>query len=138
MSLNKKVGIIGGGNLGNKTWDLLARNNQVIVYDIVPCKCSPIGILFNDILECDIVIICISLNISNGEIDTDILIDLIGRLHRNNIKNIIIRSKVPPGTSDSLNSYYFPNLSDNLIMGVPKEINDISFKNWIDTEFDSN
>ena len=30
MYKNKKIGIIGGGNLGNNTWDLFARNNDVI------------------------------------------------------------------------------------------------------------
>ena len=35
MYKNKKIGIIGGGNLGNNTWDLFARNNDVIVYDLI-------------------------------------------------------------------------------------------------------
>ena len=38
MYKNKKIGIIGGGNLGNNTWDLFARNNDVIVYDLIPEK----------------------------------------------------------------------------------------------------
>ena len=113
MILNKKIGIIGGGNLGNKTWDLFATNNEVIVYDIIPEKCSPVGTLFNDIINCWVVIICISLPNNNGIIDTDIIIDLVGRLNNNNTENIIIRTKVPPGTCDSLNSYYLPDIYDD-------------------------
>lgn len=136
MILNKKIGIIGGGNLGNKTWDLFATNNKVIVYDIIPEKCSPVGTVFDNIVDCWLVIICISLPINNGIIDTDIIIDLVGRLNNNNIENIIIRTKVPPGTCDSLNSYYLPDIDDcykkdNLILGVSKDKDDIEFKKWI-------
>jgi hypothetical protein len=136
MILNKKIGIIGGGNLGNKTWDLFATNNEVIVYDIIPEKCSPVGTLFNDIINCWVVIICISLPNNNGIIDTDIIIDLVGRLNNNNTENIIIRTKVPPGTCDSLNSYYLPDIDDgykkdNLILGVSKDKDDIEFKKWM-------
>ena len=96
MYKNKKIGIIGGGNLGNNTWDLFARNNDVIVYDLIPEKCSPVGTIFNDILDCYIVIICISVPIVNGIIDTDIIIDLVGRLQNNKINKIILRTKIPP------------------------------------------
>ena len=95
MTLNNKIGIIGGSNLGNKTWDLFATNNEVVVYDIIPDRCSPVGTVFNDIINCKLVIICISLPINNGIINTDILVDLVGRLNNNNIKNILIRTKVP-------------------------------------------
>ena len=144
MYKNKKIGIIGGGNLGNNTWDLFARNNDVIVYDLIPEKCSPVGTIFNDILDCYIVIICISVPIVNGIIDTDIIIDLVGRLQNNKINKIILKTKIPPGTCDSLNTYYFPyfiknkDIKDSIIFGIPKDNNEDDVKEWITKSIDSN
>jgi len=130
-----KIGIIGGGNLGHDTWKTFAINNNVKVYDIIPERSSPPGTMFEDMLDCWAIIICISLQINqDGDIDTDPIVDIIGRLHKSDVKRIIIRTKIPPGTCDSMDVYYLPDLKmckeNKWILGIPKHNHNTELEEW--------
>lgn len=107
-----KIGVIWNGFVGKATRILECSDVELLVYDIRPKLCNPIGTNLNDICNCDLVFISVPtpmnkdgscyLNIVNSVVD--------------NIKNltdldkteIVIRSTVPPGTSDNLNCYFMP------------------------------
>ena len=132
LALN--IGIIGGGKLGNKTWEIFAKNNRTKVYDILPERSSPPGTTFDDILMCQIVVICINAPIEqNGQINTDMVIDLVGRLRNNGIKNIIVRNRMPHGLCDSLGVFYFPEIkgakSEIFILGKPSNYESLNSPN---------
>ncbi len=121
------IGIIGGGKLGNKTWETFAKTTRTKVYDAVPERSSPPGTTFSDMLDCWAVVVCISAPIDqNGQINTDMIIDLVGRLKAGGVSRIIVRNRMPHGMSDSLEVYYLPNIkgseSDIWILGKPKSI----------------
>lgn len=107
-----KIGIIGNGFVGKATNILKNDNVELIIYDIDPKLCDPIGTSLNDICNTDIVFISVPTPMnSDGSCHIGILQSVV-----NNIKNIcnldenliVIRSTVPPGTSDDLNCYFMP------------------------------
>ncbi len=107
-----KIGIIGNGFVGKATNILKNDNVELIIYDIDPKLCNPIGTSLNDICNTDIVFISVPTPMnSDGSCHIGILQSVV-----NNIKNIcnldenliVIRSTVPPGTSDDLNCYFMP------------------------------
>ena len=107
-----KIGIIGNGFVGKATNILKNDNVELIIYDIDPKLCNPIGTSLNDICNTDIVFISVPTPMnSDGSCHIGILESVV-----NDIKNIcnldenliVIRSTVPPGTSDDLNCYFMP------------------------------
>lgn len=107
-----KIGIIGNGFVGKATNILKNDNVELIIYDIDPKLCNPIGTTLIDICNTDIVFISVPTPMNaDGSCHIGILQSVV-----NNIKNIcnldenliVIRSTVPPGTSDDLNCYFMP------------------------------
>lgn len=107
-----KIGIIGNGFVGKATNILKNDNVELIIYDIDPKLCNPIGTSLHDICSTDIVFISVPTPMnSDGSCHIGILQSVV-----NDIKNIcnldenliVIRSTVPPGTSDDLNCYFMP------------------------------
>ena len=107
-----KIGIIGNGFVGKATNILKNDNVELIIYDIDPKLCNPIGTSLHDICNTDIVFISVPTPMNfDGSCHIGILESVV-----NDIKNIcnldenliVIRSTVPPGTSDDLNCYFMP------------------------------
>lgn len=107
-----KIGIIGNGFVGKATNILENKNVNLVIYDIDPNLCVPTGTTLKDICNTDIVFISVPTPMnSDGSCHIGILESVV-----NNIKEIcdlnenliVIRSTVPPGTSDHLNCYFMP------------------------------
>src|SRR5579872_1631434 len=108
-----KLGIIGNGFVGKATQFLKSSIvDTLYVYDIVPEKCTPVGLTFDKLAECDLIFIALPTPmLPNGCCYLDTIKQCIGDL--NSITNpaftsIILRSTVPPGTSEELGVYFMP------------------------------
>ena len=134
--------IIGNGFVGKAT-QILAENNpnlKMIIYDIDPQKCKPLGTKLKDLRECDIIFICVPTPMDkNGRNYLGIVESVVSDLKKIvdlSKTHIVIRSTVLVGTSDRLGCYFMPeflternwredfrNCSDWLfgLLGVSKE-----------------
>ena len=146
-----KIGIIGNGFVGKATNILKNDNVDLVVYDIDPNLCNPVGTSLEDICNTDIVFISVPTPMNkDGSCHIGILESVVG-----NIKNIcdlnenliVIRSTVPPGTADSLNCYFMPEFlteknfendfinNEHWIFGLKNTEQDITFKTKISELF---
>ena len=116
--LRMNIGIIGNGFVGHAT-KLLSKSdtvNKVLVYDIIPDKCDPVGTLLDDLVQkCQVIFICVPTptNLDTGKCHTGIVVDLVKTLNVLSEKyskaiEVVVRSTVPPGTSDSLGVHFMP------------------------------
>jgi len=141
------IGIIGNGFVGKATALLHSKNNNLIVYDIIPELCKPIKVQFKAFNFCDIIFLCLPTPMNkNGSCHTDILEEMVYNLKKFinfDEKIVIIRSTVPVGTTDNLNCYFFPEFlteknylqdfvnNQNWIFGLKNNKQDIIFKKKI-------
>ena len=142
-----KIGIIGNGFVGKATNILENKNVELVIYDIDPDLCVPAGTTLKDICNTDIVFISVPTPMnSDGSCHIGILESVV-----NNIKEIcdlnenliVIRSTVPPGTSDHLNCYFMPEFlteknfvydfinNEHWIFGLKQSEQDTLFKEKI-------
>ena len=142
-----KIGIIGNGFVGKATNILENKNVELVIYDIDPNLCVPAGTTLKDICNTDIVFISVPTPMnSDGSCHIGILESVV-----NNIKEIcdlnenliVIRSTVPPGTSDHLNCYFMPEFlteknfvydfinNEHWIFGLKQSEQDTLFKEKI-------
>ena len=104
-----KIGIVGGGFVGSATSILECKDIQRITYDLDPARCYPPGTQKVDLLSCDIVFVCVPTpSYASGECNTTIVERCIRDLKGIGIKHIILRSTVPPGTSEALDVSFMP------------------------------
>lgn len=101
-----KIGIVGNGFVGQAT--ALIHNHDIIIYDIIPEKCIPLHTTINDIINCDIIFICVPTPMyENGSCCLDYVYNVVNQL--DDVKDkIVLRSTVPVGTSDNLNICFMP------------------------------
>jgi len=107
-----KIGIIGNGFVGKATNILANQEVELIVYDINPDLCIPVGTTLQELCNVDIIFISVPTPMNkDGSCYIGILETVI-----NNLKEIILldeklvvcRSTVPVGTCDNLNCYFMP------------------------------
>lgn len=127
-----KIGIIGNGYVGKATQLLkCSLIDTMYVYDIIPEKCIPIGMPFEKLSECDLIFISLPTPMtSEGVCHTDIISGCVNNLRRiiNSDKtSIVLRSTVPPGTSENLGVYFMPEF----LTERNWQHDFISCKNWI-------
>ena len=105
-----KIGVIGNGFVGKATQILNGENINLMVYDIDPSKCLPKNTTMVSMSKCELVFICVPTPMDiNGECNIDIVKKVVNSLKQlNKDLHIIIRSTVPPGTSDNLGVYFMP------------------------------
>ena len=107
-----RIGLIGNGFVGRATSILESDDIEIIIYDIIPEECSPRDTTLEDISKCELIFICIPTPMNtDGSCYLSILEDVIDKLsvYINFDKSIVvIRSTVPPGTSERLNCYFMP------------------------------
>jgi UDPglucose 6-dehydrogenase len=105
-----KIGIIGNGYVGKATSLLFMHGNDVIIYDKDPSKSKPTKTQLADIAACDLIFICVPTPMyMDGSCDTDIISAVISSLKGHSpMENIIIRSTVPVGFSDSFGVNFMP------------------------------
>lgn len=107
-----RIGIIGNGFVGKATKILQNEKIELVVYDTDPEICEPKGTTLNDICECDVIFISVPTPMNaDGSCYIGIINNVIKELKEIinlNEKLVVIRSTVPPGTSDDLNCYFMP------------------------------
>lgn len=104
-----KLGIVGGGFVGSATALLQCADIEVITYDIEPSRCHPPGITREDLKTCNLVFVCVPTpSFESGECNTAIVEKCIRQLQMDGIENIVLRSTVPPGTSERLGVSFMP------------------------------
>jgi UDPglucose 6-dehydrogenase len=106
------IGIMGHGFVGSATALLKCFDIDVIIYDICPEKCDPIGTTLRDMAKCDLIFVCVPTPMmESGKCHLGIVEKAVSSLKDvidENKTQIIIRSTVPPGTSKFLNCYFMP------------------------------
>lgn len=123
------IGIIGNGFVGKATRQLSCKDINIYSYDINPKLCEPKNILLKDLFNCEIIFICLPTPMKKtGECYTKIIEDVIVQLKNINYNNfIVLRSTVPIGTCDKLNTYFMPEF-----LTEKNYINDfINNKDWV-------
>lgn len=126
-----RIGIIGNGFVGKATNILANDNVELVVYDIDPSLCKPVGTTLKDVCETDILFISVPTPMNaDGSCHLGILesvvegIDDIVDLNKN---LVVIRSTVPPGVCSRLNCYFMPEF-----LTEKNFVNDfINNKDWI-------
>ena len=113
-----KFAVVGNGFVGKATRmfacengnEISARGNTVIVYDNVPSLCVPIGTTLADVAACDLIFVCVPTPMrADRSCNTSIVEAVVNgvRAHRADAP-IVIRSTVPPGTSERLGCAFMP------------------------------
>lgn len=104
-----KIGIVGGGFVGKATSGFKSPSTKVIIYDLQPQLCIPEGTTVAEIYACDVVFVCVPTPMSkDGSCHYHIVESVVSDLKKNNVKNIVIRSTVPVGTSHKLGVHFMP------------------------------
>ncbi len=123
-----KVGIIGNGFCGQATNLLKCNEVEVLIYDRIPSKCIPEGLMLCDLVCCDMVFICINTPLTEDNKYNTIPIDkLTEELRLLNYDNLVLRSTVTPDYFDTNNITYFPEF----LTEENWELDFINCKNWI-------
>lgn len=101
-----KIGIIGNGFVGKATKLLKSKSIEILVYDIKPEVCEPLGTTIKDLETCELIFICLPTPLDHdSSCYTKILEETIIKI-KNPFK--IIRSTVPVGFSQSQNCFFMP------------------------------
>ena len=104
-----KIGVVGGGFVGSATALLACKDIEVIIYDLDASRCSPPSTKRSDLLACDVTFVCVPTPAySNGACNTRIVERCIAGLKEEGVKNIVLRSTVPPGTAERLDVAFMP------------------------------
>lgn len=123
------IGIIGNGFVGKATFQLACKDIDILAYDINPDLCVPNGLKLQDMNRCEIIFISVPTPMNkDGSCYLEIIKSVINSLKSINYSGfIVLRSTVPPGTSNSLNCYFMPEF-----LTEKNFINDfINNENWI-------
>ena len=104
------IGIIGQGFVGNAVYQKFSNFYEVLTYDLDKDKCN--STLEELIFKCETIFVCLPTPMEkNGSCNTSILsqslynIDLLVD-NLETTRNIIIKSTIPPGTTEKLNKEY--------------------------------
>jgi UDPglucose 6-dehydrogenase len=104
-----KIGIVGGGFVGKATSGFQSNIIKIFVYDLQPHLRVPSETTIQDIYECDVVFVAVPTPMSkDGSCHYHIVESVVNDLKKNNVKNIVIRSTVPVGTSEKLGVHFMP------------------------------
>lgn len=105
-----KIGVIGNGFVGKATFQLSCKDVEVLAYDLNPDLCVPKNLKLEQLRSCEIIFISVPTPMQkNGSCYIKIIESVIEDLKNINYKNLVVlRSTVPPGTSDSFNCCFMP------------------------------
>jgi UDP-glucose 6-dehydrogenase len=103
------IGIIGNGFCGKATSLFMCSEINLIIYDLDPNKCYPLGTTFNNLTSYDIIFICINTPLTeDNTYYLEPLDKIIDDLHKMNYYNIVVRSTVTPDYCKSKGVVFFP------------------------------
>lgn len=102
-----KIGILGNGFVGKATRILENPECQIMIYDIRPEACVPLGITLQEINDtADLLFLCLPTPMHlDGACDTSILDSVIASLTH---PLIVVRSTVPVGFTDARRCFFMP------------------------------
>ena len=105
-----KIGVIGNGFVGKATRLLECDDINIISYDKNPELCQPLGITINDLSDCEFIFISVPTPMNkDSSCYLGIIESVINDLNSINFSGyLILRSTVPPGTSDKLKCCFMP------------------------------
>ncbi len=111
-----KIGVIGGGFVGNATKlfeceSPPVQDVHVLTYDKDPEKCCPVDTSLPDLVDCDLVFICVPTPMNeDGSCHTQIVENCIHDLKAFGLRpeNIVVRSTVPVGFCKSMGVNFMP------------------------------
>jgi UDPglucose 6-dehydrogenase len=105
-----KIGIIGSGFVGKATQQLNHSAIELFVYEVRPELCVPHGLKLADFRQCDVIFVCVPTPMEGtGKCHLYIVESVMRELSEviDPSKNfVVLRSTVPPGTSDRLECYF--------------------------------
>ena len=111
------IGIIGNGFVGQATSLFKSENVNVLIYDVDPRKCVPLGTSLYDIKnKADIIFVCVPTPMNDdGSCHTGIVEKCVEDIRNTQYDGcpgdypfIVVRSTVPPGTCNNLGVYHMP------------------------------
>jgi len=146
-----KIGIVGNGFVGGATALFECPSVEVLIYDRNKEKCSKGVSSLLDLLECEVVFICLPTPMSSdGKCHVDIVSNAIEALKSLNYKgSVFVRSTVPVGFCSSKNVSFFPEFlteanwkndfknTQNWIIGAKNEKDEKEIKQLINLAFDA-
>lgn len=105
-----KIGVIGNGFVGKATQILGCTDIELAIYDKDPALCSPPGLTVNKMRDCEVIFISVPTPMQeNGECFLGIVKSVVQQLDDSNYRGLkVLRSTVPPGTSDTLGCHFMP------------------------------
>jgi len=109
-----KIGVIGNGFVGKATCALHNKDIDIIVYDLDPQLCDPMGCTLKDLKQCELIFVSVPTPMNkDGSCHLGIVESVINNLNNNNViaepdNFVVIRSTVIPGTCDRLGCYFMP------------------------------
>ena len=112
-----KIGIVGGGVVGQATRLLETPDHQVCIYDLRVEKCSPVETSLQDVADCEVIFICLPTPATpNGSTDTSCVEDCISEVRQLALHSrigsppstIVVRSTIPMGTAEALKVCHMP------------------------------
>ena len=103
----QKIGIVGQGFVGTALNEGLKQYFQIETYDIN--KTSTCESLIDLSKKSDVIFICLPTPMKkNGSCHIDIVEKVVSDLHYiNNCKTVVIKSTIPPGTTETWNEIYY-------------------------------
>lgn len=123
------IGIVGGGFVGKATMYLICNDIQIKVYDINPKLCCPKGTTLQDLIQCEIIFVCVPTPMEkDGSCHIEIVTSVIEDIKKLDYEGfIVVRSTVPVGTCNELQCYFMPEFltEKNYILDF------INNKDWI-------
>ncbi len=108
--MSVRIGFIGNGFVGSAGRQLECEKNKVLVFDIEPSLCVPVGTTLAQVAACDIVFVSVPTPAeANGQCHLGIVESVVGQLKAASPEvQIVLRSTIPPGTSDRLGTLFMP------------------------------
>ena len=103
----KRIGIVGQGFVGTALNEGLKQYFQIETYDIA--KTSTCESLADLSKKSDVIFVCLPTPMNkNGSCHVDIVEKVVSDLHyMNNCKTVVIKSTIPPGTTETWNEIYY-------------------------------
>ena len=109
-----KIGVVGNGFVGH-AMTLLRPHIEVLVWDVVPEKRDPKSLDIETFVEeSEIIFVAVPTPMnSDGSCNINIVRSVCEEIQEiDDTKYIVLRSTVPPGTSEELDVAFMPELAD--------------------------
>lgn len=106
------IGIVGQGFVGNAVYQKFKNYYEVLTFDLDEVKCNS---TFREVCECDYVFVCLPTPMNqDGSCNTNIVQNVIQDIDNvGKTKGIVVKSTIPPGTTERWNQNYNTNIVFN-------------------------